>query len=87
MIVSEKVICFAVGVDVAVRPIASAICSLPPSALSNRNPCASDNVDGVEGGVGGNDGNHLPVALLSSSSLSSSSFIPRLNLLIPSRLF
>ena len=36
VIVSEKVICFALGVDVVVRPIASATLSLPPS---NRNLC------------------------------------------------
>ena len=92
MVVSEKVICFALGVDVVVIPIASATRSLPPSAPSNRNLCVSDNDDGVEGGVGGNDDNRFPVLLLSSSSsssssLSSSSFIPRLNLLIPPSLF
>ena len=64
VIVSEKVICFALGVDV-VKPIASATRSLPPS---NKNLCVSDNVDGVEGGVGGNNGN-LPL-LLSLLSLS-----------------
>ena len=60
---------FATGADVLVRPIASATRSLPLSAPSNINLCVSDNDDGgVEGGVGGNDGNRFPVLLLSSSS-------------------
>ena len=53
VIVSKKVSCFAFGVDVIVRPIASATRSLPPS---NRNLCVSDNVDGDDGGVGGKIG-------------------------------